>query len=112
MVHVYTGSYSRSRGGAAAAQVAAMLTINNEMLRVTNGQPHLYSETQLAPIRQQIADEYRVRSRVVFEARYKAPAQYNIGGALFLLVAVPSIAVQAYAVIVNDQSVNKFSGFM
>ena len=103
---------SRGGGGAVVAQVAAMLAINNEMLRITNGQPHLYSEVQLAPIRQQVADEYRLRARAAFEARFKSRAQYYVAGVLFILLAIPSIAAQAYATITNDKSVNKFSGFL
>ena len=109
MVYVHARS---SGNGAAVAQVAAMLAINNEMLRITNGQPHLYSEVQLAPIRQQVADEYRQRARAAFEARFKSRAQYYVAGVLFILLAIPSIGVQAYALIVNDQSVNMYSGFM
>ena len=107
MVH----SHARS-GAAARAQFARMLAINNEMLRVTNGQPHLYEQGQLEEIKRQIIQEQNERADMVFQARFKNRIHYFVGGGLFLLIALIAIIVQAVADITKDESVDDFSGFM
>lgn len=92
--------------------MARMLAINNEILRVTNGQPHLYDQVQIEGIRQQVIQEFKERGDLVFQARFKNRIHYYVGGALFLLIALITIIVQAVADITKDESVDDFSGFM
>ena len=102
------------RGGIAAArsQFARMMLLNNEILRITNGQPHLYSQEQLAKIKEQIALEFRERAELELKAKYKSKKRYYAGSGLFLLIAFVSILVQSIADIMNDPNCDKVSGFM
>ena len=102
-----------SNGRAAAnAQYNLMTPMNHEILRITNGQPHLYSLDQIAKIREQIALEFRERAELELKEIYKSKKRYYAGSGLFLLIAFVSILVQSIADIMNDPNCDKVSGFM